>query len=75
MMSHLCESRDVGDEYHYVMSCNSLNQERKRLLPYYCTLRPNIYKYQQLMSSNNYIVLEKLCRFIKNINVRVTPPG
>ena len=45
-LCHLCESSDVGDEYHYVMSCNALTQERKRLLPYYSTLRPNIYKYQ-----------------------------
>ena len=57
-LCHLCESSDVGDEYHYVMSCNALTQERKRLLPYYCTLRPNIYKYQQLITSNNYLFLK-----------------
>ena len=74
-MCHLCDSSDIGDEYHYIMSCNALKEERKKLLPHYCNLRPNTHKYCQLFNSSDIVVLEKLCRFIKIVNVKVTPPG
>lgn len=72
---HLCDSNDIGDEYHYIMSCSALSEERKRLLPYFCNYYPNTYKFEQLFNSSNIICLEKLCRFIRIINVKVVPPG
>ena len=35
----------------------------------------NILKFNQLFSSHNIVVLEKLCKFIKVITVKVSPPG
>ena len=74
-LCHLCDSSDIGDEYHYIMSCSALKEERKNLLPHYCNVRPNTYKFCQLLNSSDIVVLEKLCRFIKIVNVKVTPPG
>ena len=74
-LCHLCGSIELGDEYHYIMSCSALKNERKTLLPNYCTFNPNILKFQQLFNSTNIIILEKLCRFIRIINVKVAPPG
>ena len=73
-LCHPCDSTDIGGEYHYIMSCSALKQERKRFLPDYCNIRLNTYKYSQLFKSTDTVVLEKLCRFIKIVNVKVSPP-
>ena len=72
---HLCDSNDIGDEYHYIMSCSALKEDRKRLLPNFCNNNPNTFKFEKLFNSNNIICLEKLCKFIRIINVKVVPPG
>ena len=71
----LCGSSDIGDEYHYILSCKALNYERRKYLPDYCKSNPNVIKLEKLFCSRNSIVLEKLCKFIKIINVKVAPPG
>jgi hypothetical protein len=30
-LCHLCDSADIGDEIHYMMSCNYLKQERENI--------------------------------------------
>jgi hypothetical protein len=30
-LCHLCDSADIGDEFHYIMSCNYLKQERENI--------------------------------------------
>ena len=42
---YLCCSNEIGDKYHYVMSCGALKEERKKLLPHYCTFNPNFHNY------------------------------
>jgi hypothetical protein len=65
----------MGDEYPYSMECKEFTEERKKkLLPDVCTRRPNIHKFNNLFSSENETTLEKLCRFIKIVTVKV-PPG
>jgi hypothetical protein len=73
-LCHLCDSNDIGDEFHYVMTCSFFNNERKYYLPYYCQKKKNanILKFNQLFSSHNIVVLEKLCKFIKVITVKVS---
>ena len=71
----LCDSADIGDEYHYILSCRALNNERRKYLPEYCISNPNVLKLEQIFRSANKIVLEKLCKFIKIIHVKVSPPG
>ena len=63
---HLC-NRDLGDEFHYLLSCKRLTKLRKRYLPTYCHKNPNILKLQSLFSSQNINIQKKLCLFIKNI--------
>ena len=29
-LCHLCDSADIGDEFHYIMSCNYFKQERRK---------------------------------------------
>ena len=63
---HLC-SQDIGDEFHYILSCSKLNNLcRQYLDPYYLS-RPNTYKFGKLLNSKNISILRKLCLFIKQI--------
>lgn len=63
---HLCES-DVGDEYHYLLTCNHLStQRRKYIKPYYYN-RPNTLKLEQLMNTQNIREMRNLCLFINHI--------
>jgi hypothetical protein len=57
------------------MSCNHLKQEREKYWPSYCCNNANTFKCNELCSLCNIVVLEKLCKFIKIINMKDTPPG
>jgi hypothetical protein len=59
----LCDSVDIVDEFHYIMSYNYL-KEREKYLPSYCCNNVNTFKFNELFSSCNIVVLEKLCKFI-----------
>ena len=63
---NLCNT-DIGDEYHYLFSCEKLKEKRKRFLQSYYYKRPNTFKYQQLMNSRNKQTLSALSNFIKTI--------
>ena len=56
---NLCNSGDIGDEYHYIFRCKSLLNERKKLLSVFYYNRPNTYKFEILFQSTNLVDLEK----------------
>ena len=49
--------------------------EREKYLPHYCNKNANIIKFKNVFSSENVVELEKLCRFIRYISLKVCPPG
>ena len=55
----------VGDEYHFLLECPELQEMRNEFLPPFIKKNPNMYKYQQLMSSQDGKVIIKLFKFIK----------
>ena len=68
----LCNSNKIGDEYHYILECQTCMHERKRLLgDYYCT-RVNTVKFKMLFQSKNCPLLKNTCKFIKYINTNVS---
>ena len=70
----LCSS-DIGDEFHFIMKCEALKNERKQYIPRYFITRPNVIKFHELFSTKKILLLNKLCKFINIINERVSPPG
>ena len=62
----LCK-QDIGDEYHYLLTCNNLKDMRKQYIKPYFYRRPNILKYEQLLNSKNMKILMSLAKFIKYI--------
>ena len=70
----LCNSNSVGDEYHYLFNCASLNNARTKYIPKKYITRPNCYKYAELMQNKKKQVLKNLCKFINEIYITVCPP-
>ena len=61
----LCNSNKIGDEYHYILECQTCMHERKKFLgDYYCT-RVNTVKFKMLFQSKNCPLLKNTCKFIK----------
>ena len=72
---NLCQSQDIGDEYHYLLTCTSLREERKLYIKPKLYKRPNTMKFRELMNSQHPPDLYNLCKFIRIINQRLDPPG
>lgn len=72
---HLCNCEKIGDEYHYILECTSIHDQRKIYLPRYYLKRYNTFKFCELMTSKKQSLLKRLCIFIKHINDCVCAPG
>ena len=59
---------DIGDEFHFIMSCKLFDTARKRLIKKYYYDHPSTLKFRQLMNTENETDLKKLCRLIIIIN-------
>ena len=61
-MCNVCHK--LGDEYHFLLECLSFQELRERLIPKYYWNRPSMYKYVDLLRSNNKKVLKNLAKFV-----------
>ncbi len=58
---------DVGDKFHYLLSCSAFHTQRTKLIPRKFTSYPNMIKYRQLLENTNLKVLKNLSKFIKHV--------
>ena len=63
---NLCKV-EIGDEYHYLLTCKHLDNIRKSHIKPKYFKRPNAIKYGNLINTNNKAVLTLLAKFIKVI--------
>ena len=61
---NICDKNEIGDEFHYVLQCPSLHDDRRRLLDSTYLTRVNVLKFANLFQSRNKIKLRHLCKFI-----------
>ena len=63
----LCQSGEVGDEYHLILKCSNtmLQAYRELYLPLSLRNNPSVYKFCQLLNNVNELQLEKLAMFLK----------
>ena len=66
---------EIGDEFHYLFSCDNFNNQRKLYIKKKFRNRPNTLKFKEIMISKNKYDLQKLCRFVAIINKGVCPPS
>jgi hypothetical protein len=64
----LCSKNEIGDEFHYLFSCDNFNNQRKLYIQERFRNRPNTLKFKEIMTSKNKYDLQKLCRFVAIIN-------
>ena len=60
----ICTKDDIGDEYHYLFTCDFFKSDRKLYLKLYFYVKPNIRKYRELFTSTNEATLIKLSKFV-----------
>ena len=63
----LCNTTDIGDEFHYLLKCPFFLAQRKKFVKKYYYNHPNMLKYKELMTLTSKKQLEKLSAFIKII--------
>lgn len=64
---NLCQTANIGDEFHYLLECPYFQTDREQLVDRYYYSRPNIIKYKQLFQITNKTKLIRLSRFMKLI--------
>ena len=67
---NICRKK-VGDEFHYLLVCESLGSAKKQFLGRMFTKRPNVIMYESLMKTNNKQLLILISKLIKIINTLV----
>ena len=63
LICNLCEKHDIEDEYHFIIVCPINNNIRVKFIKKYFFQRPSMYKFLQLMQSDNVNVLRKLAKY------------
>lgn len=71
----LCNTNNIGDEFHYIFTCCFFHYDRKKLLKAKYINRPNAMKFKELMNSKNPSDLNNLCKFIRIVNKKLNSPG
>ena len=61
---NVCNKNGIGDEYHYLFSCDFFKNERNLYLKQYFYVNLNICKYRELFTSNSETTLIKLSNFV-----------
>ena len=60
----LCNSNELGDEFHYLFKCKHLENERKLYLGQTLFRSPNIFTIQRVMNDKSIHKLKKLAKFV-----------
>ena len=61
----LCNSRDIEDEFHFIVICPRLHEIRKKYIKKYYYKHPNMLKFLELMTKTQSTHLRRLSLFIK----------
>ena len=72
---HICQTAEIGDEFHYILQCRQLHNDRKLYKKKKILGRVNVLKFGMLFQNKNRSVLRNLCKFIRVINITVGSPG
>ena len=59
-----CNQNHLEDEYHFVMTCSYYTELRRIFIPKYYRIRPNMYKFVSLMSTENITLLNKVATYV-----------
>ncbi len=63
----LCNTNELGDEFHYLFKCTNFTDERKKFVKKYYSNRPNTLKFSELFNTKKEKELSNLAQFVKII--------
>ena len=66
-LCNLCDSGDVGDEFHFLLNCSYFNADRDLYIPRYYRTHPNTLKMQNLFESSRKSTQLNLRKFIAKL--------
>ena len=61
-----CDSSDVEDEYHFICICPKFETLRKQYIKRCYFVKPSMYKFMELISTENKAILINLAKYIKH---------
>ena len=70
----LCQNNQIGDGYYCIFEFTNVSEKCKSLLLKYLIKLPNIVTFKTLMTNKRKTILQKLCKFLRYINMIVCPP-
>jgi len=59
---NLCDKKEIGDEFHYILECNYFNNTRKKYIDDHYRKTPNMIKFGELMSIKIQISLQSFAK-------------
>ena len=59
----LCQSNDIGDEYHYLFICPFFKSSRDKYIPNKCIRNPSVLKFCEIMNGKNTSLLSRIAKF------------
>ena len=65
----LCQSGEIGDEYHYLFLCSFFKSDRKRHIAPYFYKNPNTLKFSELMNKEDTEIMTQTAIFCKTVVV------
>ena len=60
-----CDRNDLEDEFHFVCICPKYQSLRVKYIKKYYYIKPSMYKFGELLLTDNKIVLYNLAKYIK----------
>ena len=63
----VCESGEIGNEYHYLFKCSKFNEERSKYIKEYFINNPSEYKMNQLFNKSSRKQLLNLAKFVYEV--------
>ena len=73
-MCNLCKE-EIGDEFHYILCCKILENDRKLYIGNYYRSRPSNYKFIELLNGSNLKQMKQLCYFLEIVFEQCRSPG
>ena len=67
----LCNSGDIGDEFHYILECTYFSEERKECIDENFCTDINTLKFKAVKNFSKQSKLKKLCKLIRTINTKM----
>ena len=65
---NLCNSAELGTEYHYIFECSFLKAERKKFIPVEFNKKHNTQKYLDLFNVSEYNIILRIAILLNHFS-------